>query len=112
MANSNSLSFVPLDCNFVQQRLFFAFFPLCFPWDVRFWFSPDPCQGCETPSGLPRREFEGSVLKTKPHGKEGKNQALGLRVGKAIMSRMLGELVSSMTSRSMPRPRPPVGGMA
>src|SRR3546814_5383958 len=33
----------------------------------------------------------------------------GRRVGKAITSRMVGELVSSMTSRSMPMPKPPIG---
>ena len=31
--------------------------------------------------------------------------------GNRITSRMLGESVSSITSRSMPMPQPPVGGM-
>ncbi len=37
-------------------------------------------------------------------------QSSGFIVGKRMTSRMVSELVSSMTQRSMPIPRPPVGG--
>ena len=37
-------------------------------------------------------------------------QSNGFIVGKRMTSRMVSELVSSMTQRSMPMPRPPVGG--
>ena len=38
-------------------------------------------------------------------------QSMGFIVGKRRTSRMESELVSSMTRRSTPKPRPPVGGM-
>ena len=67
----------------------------------------------QLPTGLP----------IKSGKKSGKNQrqgskplchkasyAIGFMVGKSRTSRMLSELVSSITKRSKPKPRPPVGG--
>ena len=45
------------------------------------------------------------------HDLVGNYQSRGFIVGNSSTSRMESELVSSITRRSMPKPRPPVGGM-
>ena len=50
--------------------------------------------------------FRGEI-RSRPHGQS----ARGRWIGNRITSRMLGAAVRNITSRSMPIPRPPAGGM-
>ena len=59
------------------------------------------CAGSRKPDALSSHRT--SPLRRMP-------QSRGFMVGKRMTSRMVSELVSSMTQRSMPMPRPPVGG--
>ena len=81
----------------------------CFRSKGSTWAAPTcpSCPGCERRAARPRANRALGLAGAQPRAIQPSLRSDGNR----ITSRMLGESVSSITSRSMPMPQPPVGGM-